>query len=431
MPGSALAERAPLQPNGQAPEGALDQPDLSQVPVGDIPVVSAEGMEPSVTSAQQPGNEEYDAASFTDESSVDQTGEQFDPVDARVHLLRNAVDELAGDSSNLSEATRTYVREGGGIQTALAEIDELRGKKPEGPEQELQTARQEYVTALASKDKEVRRTAQEQYKSAVIKAFREATVRENASPEHTEKTTITPESLAEQRLSIVTDLVLSERHRLQATLQESGPKPRVIESLLEKNKVRMTMVSGLVGTALATRFGLLPSEASTHMVEHGLNMATAFLFAHNTQETVSKQIEGRRAARQAAKQAKALEEDQTKTGVTKRVIRRSRARPNNHEDVYAPEEAEQFVGGVVLGHMEDIQSAAEKPEKADETYAHLLASLVEDELAATREKVSMSRVKWVLFGGLSVAASMSMAGPMVAAAESAALGREAKEIIET
>ncbi len=425
MPGSALAERAPLQPTGDNPEAVAGQPDILQTQMEGVPVVETGAMQPGMFEEQQSGGQDYDVSPT---GGANQNGEQVDPVDARVLFLRNAVDELAGDSATLSDETRDYVRAGGGIETALTEIDELRGKKSAGPESDMQAARQEYIRALASKDKGARETAQQHYKEAVVAAFREASQRENETPAGESEGKPTAERLAEERLSIVTDLVLTERHKMREGLQDAGPKPNVASRLLGNKKVRMSMVSGLIGTALATRFGMLPTEASTHMVENSLNVVTAFMFARNSQGAIAERLKERSLSRQAAKQAAQIEADEASANITKRVVSRSRNRSGNHEgDVYAPSETKRYVGDVVLNHGEEIQTVADKPEEADEAYAQLLESLVEEELSHARKRVSVSKAKVAVFTGLSIAASMSMTGPLATVAESTVLGKEAAE----
>ena len=454
MPGSALAERAPLPPAGMNPEQAALEQELAQLPLPtEAGAAPATGFTPDAVAELPPEtpfagirqgqpdaalHDRFDAlgdngdeVSNTDEQS-DAQEEQVDPIDARVGYLRGVVDELASDTNDLSEPTRDYIRKGGSIQTALAEIDDLRGKKIEGPEVALQEARQEYIKALASKDPAVREAAEERYRTAVVDAFRHASEHENtASTEESEE--ITAERLAEERLSIATDLLLSERHRLREKLAEESPvKQSFVKRFLNNNKVRLAMVGGLVGSALATRFGMLPSEEATHLVETGLNLATAFMFARHSRsvvEGVSDRLEARRTAKEAARVEEGVKADEKAADITGRVVERAKGRHSRHEKEYDETEARRYVGRIVLDHAEDISAVAHRPESADDAYAELLGSLVGDEMERVRRKVQLSRTKIVVLSGLSVAAAVAMTGPLTSISESLVIGKEAKEAI--
>lgn len=348
----------------------------------------------------------------------------------RIGRLRHFVDEISGNQTELSAETREYLRGGGSLQEALAEINSLRNnvfKEPTKTETELTDARSDFVETLKRRAPQRRsqvHKAHSRYGSALAHLVVEATAGASAAAS-------TVEEFADAQIGVIADLVVAERQKLRAMLSQSS-KESFAARVLKTPALRRSVVGSVVSSALAVRLGLVPgaSESLDHTLQTNLEMFSAFLFARGTQRHAYKRLTEAAAERRLRGTTRKIEQDETVADdLIDRTTRKVGVNHAKTKDPKTTADARRFAGDFYDRHLTEVKALAKQTEGAEEKFAELVSKVIDEELAKMRHEMASHPGRRVIFEGLALVLTFSGGNLTYKVAESFTVGAETSEAI--
>lgn len=388
----------------------------------------------TTTEADTATNKNEEAESATTESNEPGQEAARDLTAQRITELSKAIDEIAGNGE-LSDTTRSFLRSGGSIDSALNEIQTLR-EAPETKREKTETdklldeAREEYAQALTRRGRGRRKAVEGKYTDALTARIKEVSSLNDpeGAKSYEEDKELKIEALADAELSVVADMLLVERDKLASAVHDKQKVGRLTK-LMNNKVVRGALVAGVVGAAAATHLELLPGE-SKDIIENAdtaLTTLSSFLFAAGTQNKAYRKLNQVIENRQQRKFRKQLANDIVGDTLARRTAQRTEELSQRPDRPYTPEDAAKLVDKVYGAHGEDVRNIISPEGETSVQYANLVSTLVTEEVGRQRRELAASHTRTIIFRSVAVASSALFAGTVYQVNEAVTLGKDLRE----
>jgi hypothetical protein len=432
-----LSELAP-QPSDVLPLEVQDPLEQHQVDPSNIAIAEEQDiplneprLQPVGPVESAPPTEVQEAAPENEKETqlTDMTTEEQERLasSGRISELQQIIDEIA-NGAEYSSNTKKFLQEGGSIQTAVGEIDSLRGGPPvekqgasaELPEDpELTSARDQYIKVLRGRKVFGTQKTRTQYESVLAQRVNtqlgigeESASGQEADPDERMK------YLAAHQLNTLTSLLVSERIEVQERLEKAGADSKYAK-IMGNKKLRYGMLGVVLASGIASRAGIMPEglQGIADNVQTAMELTSAFLVTaiHDSKvaKAANKWIDEKREARAAKKQ-----DERTKELVERTLIGTS-------PDRRTPEA--RVARTLFDRHNEELQRIAQGGEGAPEEYAAVLQAVVIEQVTQMRREVVTTRAQRVVMRSLSIAGTAVAQKAVIGIAESISYTEDFKE----